>query len=134
MRKVIGLFFALAMILSLAFVGQLTTGNNPLAAKAQVTVKKKRIGGVVGATARGAKYIYRKGKNGVVYVYRKTAKGTVYVGKKVYQGGKYVTVKTVQGGKYVGEKTVDGTKYVGRKTVKGAKKVGSVTKKILVGN
>ncbi|MGI8467360.1 MAG: hypothetical protein ACR2N3_02800 [Pyrinomonadaceae bacterium] len=123
MKKIIGLFFALAIILSLAFVGEMTTGHNPLAAKAQVTVKKKRVGGVVGATARGAKYIYRKGKNGVVYVYRKTKKGTVYVGKKTYQGGKYVGTKTVQG-----------TKYVTRKTVKGTKKVYNKTKDVLVGH
>lgn len=123
MKKVIGLFFALAMILSLAFIGEITSGNNPLAAKAQVTVRKKRSGG-----------LYGKSKRGVKYVGRKTYRGGKYVVRKGYQGTKYVGRKSYQGGKYVGGKSVQGTKYVGRKTVGGAKAVGSKTKKIFTGN
>ena len=123
MKKIIGLVFAMAMILSLAFIGEMSSGNNPLSAKAQVSVRKKKSGGLYGKSKRGVKYVYRKGKNGVVYVYRKTAKGTVYVGRKGYQGGKYVTKKSYQGGK-----------YVTKKTVKGTKKVVGKTKDILVGH
>ncbi len=122
MKKLTGLFFALAMLLSVAFVGDSVSGNNPFSAQAQtrtgrVTVKK-RNNGIASRTYRGGKYVYRKGKNGVVYVYRKTAQGTVYVGRKTYQGGKYVTAKTVKGTKYVGRKTVNGTKTIFRKTKK----------------
>ncbi len=124
MKKTINILFAFAMILSIAFIGDAISSNGSLSVKAQtrtgqVTVKRKRTGGVVG----GAKYVYRKGKNGVVYVYRKTAQGTVYVGKRVYQGGKYVTVKTVEG-----------TKYAAHKTKRGAKAVTSRTKKIILGD
>lgn len=126
MKKTIGIFFAFAMILSLAFVGDVISTNNPLSVKAQtgqVTVRRKRSGGVVGATGRGVRYVYRGGK-----------RVAVYTGRKTYQGAKYAGKKTYQGGKYVGGKTVDGTKYVGKKTVGGAKAVGSKTKKILTGN
>jgi hypothetical protein len=122
MKKLTGLFFALAMLLSVAFVGDVVSEKNPFSAQAQtrtgrVTVRK-RNNGIASRTYRGGKYVYRKSKNGVVYVYRKTAQGTVYVGRKTYQGGKYVTRKTVTGTKYVGRKTVNGTKTVFRKTRK----------------
>jgi len=125
MKKLTGLFFALAMLLSVAFVGDSVSGNNPFSAQAQtrtgrVTVKK-RNNGIASRTYRGGKYIYRKGKDGVIYAYRKTAQGTVYVGKKTYQGGKYV-----------GKKTVQGTRYTAHKTKRGAKAVVSRTKKIIL--
>ena len=118
MKKILGVFFAFAMLLSVAFVGEMTSSNSPFSAQAQtemqttrrgnVTVRRKRTGGVVG--------------------------GAKYVGRKTYRGAKYVGRKTYQGGKYVGTKTVKGTKYVGKKTVGGAKAVTSRTKKILLGN
>lgn len=122
MKKLTGLFFALAMLLSAAFVGGVASDNNPFSAQAQtrtgrVSVKRKN-NGIASRTYRGGKYIYRKAKNGTIYVYRKTAQGTVYVGKKAYQGSKYVGKKTYQGTKYVGKKTVGGTKAVFRKTKK----------------
>lgn len=123
MKKFIGFAFALAMILSLAFIGELTSGNNPMAAKAQVTVRKKRSGGVYGKSKRGVKYVGKKTYRGGKYVVRKGYQGTKYVGKKSYQGGKYV-----------GGKTVQGTKYVGGKTVKGTKGAYKKTKGFLVGN
>ena len=112
MKRVIGLVFALAMILSLAFIGEITSGNNPLAAKAQVTVRKKRSGGLYGKSKRGVKYVARKS----------------------YRGGRYVVRKGYRGGKYIGRKSYQGGKYVGKKTVGGAKAVGSKTKKIFTGN
>lgn len=125
MKLTINLLFAFAMIVSLAFFGEIASSHNPLSAQAQtrsgtVTVKRKSNVGIARKASRGAKYIYRKGRNGVVYIYRKTAKGVVYVGKKTYQGGKYV-----------GKKTVQGTKYVGKKTYKTGRKVVSRAKKIL---
>ncbi|HMS43073.1 MAG TPA: hypothetical protein PKE69_22785 [Pyrinomonadaceae bacterium] len=91
MKKFLGLFFALAMILGVAFVADSLsvmaqrTGN--------VTVKKKNRS-LASKTWRGGKYVYRKSANGVRYVYRKTSKGTVYVGKQTYKGGKWTFNKS----------------------------------------
>lgn len=91
MKKFLGLFFALAMILGVAFVA------DSLSVMAQrngnVTVKKKNRS-LASKTYRGGKYVYRKSANGVRYVYRKTAKGTVYVGKQTYKGGKWTYNKS----------------------------------------
>jgi hypothetical protein len=97
------LFFAAAMLLSMAFIGEISsTGNNSFSAKAQtVTVKKRKVGAIRSA--------YRGGK---------------YIGKQVWTGTKWVGVKSYQGAKYVGKKTWKGTKYVGKKTAKGAKWIG----------
>ena len=121
MRKLSGILFAFAMLLSVVFVSDAISENNPFSAQAQtrrgkVTVVKRK-NGIASRTVRGSKYIYRKSKNGVVYVYRKSAQGTVYVGKRVYRGGKYVTGKTVKGTKFVGRKTVKGAKSVFSRTV-----------------
>lgn len=93
-KTFISLFFAFAMVLSVAFVGGITSsGNNPFSAQAQtVTVKKKKVGAV--------RKIYRGGK---------------YVGSKVWTGTRWVGVNTWKGTKYVGKKTWKGTKYVGKK-------------------
>lgn len=176
MKNITGLFFAAALIFSAAFIADSSSvqaQNRPSAIASQetsktkmsaqtqtrtgqVTVKRKRTGGVIGATGRGVRYVYRNGKRVAIYTGKKTYQGGKYVGKKTYQGGKYVGGKTVDGTKYVGGKTIDGakyaggktvdgtkyvggkavggTKYVGRKTVGGVKKVGSATKKIFTGN
>lgn len=110
MRKVQSLFFALIMVLSLAFFGEAISSNAGISVEAQtVTVKRKRRPGAIRTTARGAKY----------------------VGKKTYKGAKYVGRKTYQGAKYVGKKTYKGSKYVGKKTVKGTRATVSRGKKIV---
>ena len=107
MKKVLNLVLAFIMILSVVFIGDIASSNNPFAAQAQtkVSVRKKNSGGLYGKSKRGTKYIYRKGKGGTVYVYRKSKQGTVYVGKKSYQGGKWVTKKTVNGTKSIYHKS-----------------------------
>ena len=124
MKRLFGMIFAFAMIISVVFISDMISTDNPFSAHAQtgkknVSVKKKR-NGIASRTYRGSKYVYRKGKNGTVYIYRKTSKGLVYVGKKSYKGAKYV-----------GKKTYKGTKYVGKKTYKGSRMVVSRTKKII---
>jgi hypothetical protein len=106
MKNIFKVFLVLAMFFSVVFVFETTDTS------AQVTVKKKRTGGVVGATTRGAKYVYRKGAQGTRYVYRKGKQGTVYVGKQTYRGGKWTY----------------------NKSKSGVKKGYSATKKVLVGN
>ena len=107
MKKGMNLILAIVMVLSLVFIGDIASSNNPFAAQAQtkVTVRKRHNDGLYGKSKRGAKYIYRKGKGGTMYVYRKGRNGTVYVGKKSYQGGKYVAGKTVKGSKFIYRKS-----------------------------
>ena len=101
-KSLISFCFAVVMMLSMAFIGEVLSTNNPYSVKAQTaTVKKKRVGAIRSA--------YRGGK---------------YIGKQVWTGTKWVGVKTYQGSKYVGKKTWKGTKYAGKKTAKGAKWVG----------
>ncbi len=119
MKKTLGILFAFAMILSLAFIGDAISSSGSMSAKAQVTVRRRRTGGVVG----GTRYVAHKTKRGAKYVAHKTVRGTVYVGKKTYQGGKYV-----------GKKTVQGTRYTSHKVKRGTKATVSRTKKIILGN
>lgn len=115
-KSIISLFFAFAMILSVAFVADLVSEQNPLSAQAQTTrVKKKKVG-----------------------VIRNTYRGGKYVGKQVWNGTRWVGVKTAQGARLVGRKTVQGTKAVGRgtknvskKTWRGTKKVGTKVKRVV---
>ncbi len=118
MKRVLSIFFAFLMIVSVVFISD-DFSAQAQTRKGSVAVKKKK-NGIASRTYRGGKYVYRKGKNGVVYIYRKSSKGLVYVGKKTYKGTKYV-----------GKKTYKGTKYVGKKTYKGSRMVVSRTKKIV---
>lgn len=97
MKRLLGIFFAFAMILSVAFI------SDSFSANAQ-TVKRKN-NGIASKTWRGGKYVYRKGANGTRYVYHKTKRGTVYVGKQTWKGGKWTTHKTKRGVKAVVSRT-----------------------------
>jgi hypothetical protein len=111
MKKILSVFFAFAMMLSIVFIGEATSSNGSLSVQAQtgtVTVRRKRRGGIVG--------------------------GVKYIGRKTYGAGKYVAHKTVRGTVYAGKKTVQGTRYTAHKTKRGAKAVTSRTKKIILGN
>lgn len=109
MRKITTLFFAAVMMLSVVFIGDAISSNNPSSVQAQtVRVKRKRVG-----------------------VTRKIYRGGKYVGTKVWDGTKWVGIKTWKGTKYVGRKTYQGTKYVGKKSWKTGRKVVSRTKKII---
>jgi hypothetical protein len=103
MKKITALFFALAMSLSIAFIGGDLTGSsssagNPTVASAQVTVSKKRKPGVA---------------------------------RRVYRGGKWVGTKVWTGSKWVSKKTWQGMKWTGKKTWKTGRKVVSRTKKVV---
>lgn len=93
-KSIISLFFAFAMILSVAFVGGITSNQNPFSAQAQTTTvkKKKRVGAI-----------------------RYVGRGTKYVGKKIWKGTKWVGLTTYRGSKYIGKKTWKGTKWLGRR-------------------
>ena len=92
-KKILNLFFAVAMVLSVAFIGELTSNHNPYSAQAQTaTVKKKSVG-----------------------VVRKAYKGGKYIGKQGWTGTKWVGLKSRDGAKFIAGKTWNGTKWVGRK-------------------
>lgn len=91
--KLSSLFFAVVMMFSIAFVGEISSNKNPYSAEAQtVRVKKKRVGAI--------RYISRGGK---------------YVGRQVWSGTKWVGDKSWKGTKYAGKKVWNGTKWVGRR-------------------
>lgn len=96
MKKFLGLFFAGVMVLSVAFFGEATSisGDNPYAAKAQVTVKKKRRPGIARSTYRGGKWVVKKTWNGTKWVSRKVWVGTKWTGKKTYKTGRKVVSRT----------------------------------------
>ena len=92
MRKFLGLIFALVMILSIVFIGDVVSSNNPFAAQAQtkVTVRRKRHRGVASRTYRGGKWVYHKSANGTRYVIHKTKRGTKWTYHKTKRGTKKV--------------------------------------------
>jgi hypothetical protein len=95
MKKVISIFFAFAMILSIAFVGEsLSTGDNPFAAKAQVKVRKKRRPGIARSTYRGGKWVVKRTWDGTKWVSRKVWVGTKWTGKKSYKTGRKVVSRS----------------------------------------
>lgn len=102
MKKILGIFLALSLILSAAFFSD----SFSAAAQSNVVVRKSKS--AASKTWRGGKYVYRKGAQGTRYVYRKTKNGTVYVGKQTWRGGKW----TYKKGKGVTKKVVNKTKDV----------------------
>lgn len=102
MKKLLGIFFAFAMILSVAFVSDSFSAS---AQRSGTVTVKKRNNGIASRTYRGGRYVYRKSANGTRYVYRKTKQGTVYVGKQTYKGGKWTYRKTKGGTKAVISRT-----------------------------
>ena len=102
MKKVLGLFFAFAMILSAAFMAD---SLSVMAQRSGNVTVNKRNNGIGSRTVRGGRYVYRKSANGVRYVYRKTSRGTVYVGKQTLRGGRWTYSKTRRGTKAVINRT-----------------------------
>ena len=95
MKKLTSLFFALAMALSIAFVGGDLTGSsnsagNPTVASAQVTVRKKRKPGAIRRVYRGGKWVGTKVWTGTKWVSQKTWQGM----KWTYKGGRKVVSRS----------------------------------------
>jgi len=108
MKKVLGLAFALAMVLSSVFIsGAISSSDKSFAAAAQTVTVRKRNRGVASRTYRGGRYVVRR-----------TWDGTKYVSRKVWVGTKYTARKTVQGTKWTAHKTKRGTKATISRTKK----------------
>lgn len=103
MKKITTLFFAIVMMLSVAFVGgslspASTSAGNPTVAAAQVTSRRKRKPGAI---------------------------------RRIYRGGKWVGTQVWTGTRWVSRKTWQGMKWTGKKTYKTSRKVVSRTKKVV---
>jgi hypothetical protein len=101
MKKLVTLFFAIAMMFSLVFISEAISSDNPFSVKAQQTVRVKRKKGIIRKSYGGGKYVVRKTWDGTKYVSKKVWVGTKYTGKKVGQGASYVGKKTWKGGRKV---------------------------------
>ena len=95
MKKLINLFFAVAMMFSVVFIGEAISSNAPFSAQAQnVRVTRKRRPGIARSTYRGGKWVVRKTWNGTKYVSRKVWVGTKWTGKKTWKTGRKVVSRT----------------------------------------
>lgn len=91
MKKILGLVFAFSMILSVVFIGDLVSSNNPYSVQAQtVTVKRKKRVGVGRRVWRGGKWVYAKSAKGTKYVIHKTKRGTKWTYHKTKRGTKKI--------------------------------------------
>ena len=106
MKKLTTLFFAVAMMLSIVFIGDAISSNGNLSVNAQQVRVKRRSRGLASKIYRGGKYVYHKSANGVRYVYRKSAEKERFMSaNNRYRGGKWTYNKGKSGTKYVIRKT-----------------------------
>lgn len=113
MKKLVSAFFTATMILSVVFLSEATSSNNPLSVRAQsmqgtVSGKRKRRGPVRRA------YVHTR--NGVRWTAHKTKNGTKWTAHKVKRGTKWTAHKTKRGTKWTAHKTKTGTKHIFHKT------------------
>lgn len=96
MNKIFSVIFAVALMLSIVFIGDAISSNGSLsvsAKNAQVTVRKRHHG-VATRTKHGAKYVAHKTKRGAKWTYHKGAKGTRWTAHKTKRGTKHIYHKT----------------------------------------
>lgn len=104
MKKIISALFATAMMLSVVFLSEATSSNNPLSVSAQ------SMQGTVG--------VRRKKKGPIRKGYYKAKKGTKWTAHKTKRGTKWTFHKTKRGTKWTAHKTKRGTKHIFHKTKK----------------
>ena len=95
MKKLTAAVFALAMIISMVFIGEAASPNTPFspnAASAQVKVRHRRQG--------VARRYYGHSKRGVQKGFHKSKRGTKWSAHKTKRGTKYGFHKTKRGTKY----------------------------------
>ncbi len=94
MKKLMNLVFAVAMMLSVVFIGEAISSNAPFSVKAQQVTVKKRRKGVIRRGYAGGKWVVRKTWNGTKWVSRKVWVGTKWTGKKTWKTGRKVVSRT----------------------------------------
>lgn len=88
------LVFAVAMILSVVFIGEAIQSNAPFSVNAQQVTVKKRRKGLIRRGYGGGKWVVRKSWNGTKYVSRKVWVATKWTGKKTYKTSRKVVSRT----------------------------------------
>jgi hypothetical protein len=98
MKKLMNLFLAMAMVLSITFVGAAISSNGNLSIQAQTrgTVKVERKGAIRQSYA-GGKYVVRKTWTGTKWVSKKVWIGTKWTGRNSWK----VTKKVGRGAKRI---------------------------------
>jgi hypothetical protein len=94
MKKLINLVFAIAMMFSVVFIGDMISSNAPFSVKAQQVTVKKRRKGVVRRGYAGGKWVVRKSWNGTKYVSHKVWVASKWTGKKTWRTGRKVVSRT----------------------------------------
>ncbi len=95
MKKLIGMFFAATMLLSIPFIGSTLSTSDASSVGAQtVTVRRSRRRGIASRTYRGGRYVVRRTWDGTKYVSRKVWVGTKWTGRKTWKGGRKVVSRT----------------------------------------
>jgi hypothetical protein len=96
MLKIRTLFFAIVMLLSVAFVGEIiSSSDTSMSANAQQTsVRRKRKAGIARRTYRGGKYVVRRTWDGTKWVSKRVWVATKWTGKKTYKTGRKVVSRT----------------------------------------
>ena len=95
MKKLMSLFFAMVMMISIVFIGDAISSNGPLSIQAQqkVTIKRRRKG-IIRQTYAGGKWVVRKTWNGTKWVSHKVWVGTKWTGRKTWKTGRKVVSRT----------------------------------------
>ena len=94
MKKLVNLFFVVAMMFSIVFISEGISSSSPFSVQAQqVTVKKRRKGAIRQGYA-GGKWVVKKTWNGTKYVSKKVWVGTKWTGKKTWKTGRKVVSRT----------------------------------------
>lgn len=95
MKKLIALFFAAAMLVSIPFIGSTLSSSDASSVGAQtVTVRRNRRRGIASRTYRGGRYVVRRTWDGTKWVSRKVWVATKWTGRKTWKGGRKVVSRT----------------------------------------
>lgn len=97
MKKIKALFLAFIMMISMVFISESITSGGPFSVQArsgQVTVKRRKRGGIARRTYRGGRYVVRRTWDGTKWVSRKVWVGTKWTSKKTWKGGRKVISRT----------------------------------------
>lgn len=95
MKKLIAVFFAAAMLVTVPFIGSTLSSSDSSSVSAQtVTVKRKRKRGIARRTYRGGRYVVRRTWDGTKWVSRRVWVGTKWTGRKSWKTGRKVVSRT----------------------------------------
>lgn len=96
MKKLKALFFAFVMMISMVFISGAISSDAPFSVKAQgqVTVKRRKKGGIARRTYRGGRYVVRRTWDGTKWVSKRVWVASKYTGKKTWKGGRKIVSRT----------------------------------------